>query len=98
MFGNVFAIWESRTTANSRVTNHFTLLNNGQSRMKLTINNKASEYLEELTVRQLLEQLGLSGKYIAVERNREIVSYTKFDETLLRDGDSLEIVTLVGGG
>ncbi len=66
--------------------------------MKLTINNHQAEYPESLTVRQLLETLGLSGQFVAVERNREIVSHRLFDETALSDGDMLELVTLVGGG
>ena len=66
--------------------------------MKLTVNNQSTDYAEGLTVRQLLEQLGLAGQYVAVERNREIVSHRVFDETVLQDDDTLEIVTLVGGG
>ncbi len=68
------------------------------ARMQLTINNEASQQPENLTVRQLLDSLGLAGQYVAVERNREIVSHRTFDETVLTDGDVLEIVTLVGGG
>ena len=66
--------------------------------MKLTVNNETSDYPENLTVRQLLNQLDLTGQYVAVERNRAIVSHRTFDETMLLDGDTLEIVTLVGGG
>ena len=37
-------------------------------------------------------------KRIAVERNGEIVPKTQYDATLLEDGDSIEIVSFVGGG
>lgn len=37
-------------------------------------------------------------KRIAVERNGEIVFKSQYDETVLEDGDRLEIVSFVGGG
>lgn len=51
-----------------------------------------------MTVAQLLEQMGLQGKRIAVERNGEIVPRSTFDQPLLVEGDRLEIVVAVGGG
>jgi sulfur carrier protein len=51
-----------------------------------------------MTVTQLLEQMGLQGKRIAVERNGEIVPRSTFDQSILADGDRLEIVVAVGGG
>jgi len=66
--------------------------------MQLFINGEPKEYDQDLTLEQLLAKLGLSGKYVAVERNFEVVSFRKYAETPLRDGDRLEIVTLVGGG
>ncbi len=66
--------------------------------MQLTVNNQSAEYPDSLTVRQLLETLGLAGQFVAVERNRMVVSHRNFDNTVLVDRDVLEIVTLVGGG
>jgi len=43
-------------------------------------------------------ELDLDGKPIAVEKNRDVVPKSKYPETLLKDGDVLEIVHLVGGG
>jgi sulfur carrier protein len=51
-----------------------------------------------MSITELLEAMGLKGKFVAVERNLEVVSYTKYDKVTLADGDRLEIVTLVGGG
>jgi thiamine biosynthesis protein ThiS len=53
---------------------------------------------ERATIAQLLEQLNLDPRQVAVERNREIVPRATYDETVLADGDRLEIVTFVGGG
>jgi len=66
--------------------------------MQLTINGEKHEYDAPMTVAELLEIMGLKGKFVAVERNLEVVSYTKYDAITLTNGDQLEIVTLVGGG
>lgn len=66
--------------------------------MKLIINDESREIPEKTTIAELIEQLGLAGKFVAVERNREVVSYKRFTETVLAEGDVLEVVTLVGGG
>jgi sulfur carrier protein len=52
----------------------------------------------KLTVAQLLDQMALQGKRIAVERNGEIVPRSRFDQPLLKNGDRIEIVVAVGGG
>ena len=66
--------------------------------MQLTINGETINFSTGNTVRQLLEQLHLTDRPVAVERNGQIVSYSTFDQTELTEGDSLEVVTLVGGG
>lgn len=50
------------------------------------------------TVAALVAELGLEPKHVAVEVNLELVPRARHAECLLRDGDRLEIVTLVGGG
>jgi len=65
--------------------------------MHLTINGEEIDFNGN-TVRQLLEQLQIADRPVAVERNGQIVSYSTFDQTVLNDGDVLEVVTLVGGG
>ena len=66
--------------------------------MDLTVNGETVQADEGSTVSALLEKLGLGGQKVAVERNLEIVPRAKHPETVLADGDRLEIVTLVGGG
>ena len=66
--------------------------------MQLTVNGEGIIFSNGNTVRQLLEQLQLADRPVAVERNGHIVSYSTFDQTELNEGDVLEIVTLVGGG
>ena len=66
--------------------------------MRLTVNGEELDFSSGNTVRQLLGQLQLAGRPVAVERNGQIVPYAAFDQTELSEGDVLEVVTLVGGG
>lgn len=67
--------------------------------MQLTINGKAREFaVTQLTVAELVLQLNLAGKRLAIERNGEIVPRSQFANTLLAANDQLEIVGAVGGG
>jgi sulfur carrier protein len=50
------------------------------------------------TVSSLIADLGLDSRQVAVERNREVVPRARHGETLLAEGDHLEVVTFVGGG
>jgi sulfur carrier protein len=50
------------------------------------------------TVAELVAELGLAGKRIAIERNGEIVPKGAYGSTVLSAGDRLEIVVAVGGG
>jgi sulfur carrier protein len=50
------------------------------------------------TVSELIVELGLDGKPVAVERNREVVPRAKHATTVLANGDRIEVVTFVGGG
>jgi sulfur carrier protein len=66
--------------------------------ISLTVNGAQHQFLQNPNVAQLLEQLALKGKRIAVERNGEIVPRSRFADEILADGDQLEIVVAVGGG
>ena len=66
--------------------------------ISLTVNGAQHHFPQTPDVAQLLEQLALKGKRIAVERNGEIVPRSRFADEILSDGDKLEIVVAVGGG
>lgn len=53
---------------------------------------------EGKTVSELLADMEISGQRVAVEINEEIVPKAKYDETVLKDGDHVEVVRFVGGG
>lgn len=66
--------------------------------MRIVLNGEEREVADGLTVAGLLETLDVPRRYVAVERNREIVPRARHAETVLADGDRVEIVTMVGGG
>ena len=66
--------------------------------MRITLNGEARNFEAPLTVSSLLQQLGLNQRKIAVERNREMVPHSTFQQTDIIDGDTLEIVHFIGGG
>ena len=64
----------------------------------VTVNGAEHRFAQPLAVARLLEELSLAGRKIAVERNGEIVPKSAHADTLVADGDRLEIVVAVGGG
>ncbi|MDP2694407.1 MAG: sulfur carrier protein ThiS [Gallionella sp.] len=64
----------------------------------VSINGAARQFPEAISVAALIEEMGLAGKRIALERNGEIVPRSTFATQQLADGDRLEVVVAVGGG
>lgn len=66
--------------------------------MRVTVNGQAREVEPGTTAAALIASFSLEARHVAVEINRELVPRAKLDETVLRENDEVEIVTLVGGG
>lgn len=66
--------------------------------MMVKVNGAEQCLAEGATVADLLAELALTGKKIAVEWNREILPYGQYGSQVLQDGDCLEIVHAIGGG
>ena len=66
--------------------------------MEIRVNGEPREVPDGLTVAALLEFLGLPHTRVAVEVNLEIVPKARHVEHVVRPGDTLEIVSFVGGG
>ena len=64
----------------------------------VSINGAPRQFPESVSVATLIEEMGLAGKRIALERNGEIVPRGRFATQQLADGDKLEVVVAVGGG
>ncbi len=66
--------------------------------MNATINGQEKSLPQGTTLDALLRDLDLSPSRVAVEINEDLVSRKKFGETIIQEGDTIEIVTFVGGG
>jgi sulfur carrier protein len=64
----------------------------------VNINGEPRQFPQALSIAALIEEMGLTGKRFALERNGEIAPRGTFATQQLADGDRLEIVVAVGGG
>jgi len=66
--------------------------------VQLIVNGESRRLDGQGTVADLIAALGLDPRKVAVERNLQIVPRSLHGETVLSDGDRIEIVQFVGGG
>lgn len=66
--------------------------------MTITLNGEAHAWVEPKTVAELLTELGVDTRMVAVERNRVVVKRATYADTVVVAGDEIEIVSFVGGG
>lgn len=66
--------------------------------MKIDVNDTTMDLQGPLSVADLLDVIGKSKTPCAVERNGQLVPWRQRGDVQLESGDSIEIVTLVGGG
>ena len=66
--------------------------------MKIRLNGEPAELAGELTILQLLEQLQIDPRRVAVEHNLTIIKRDRLATTMIGEGDEVEIVNFVGGG
>ena len=64
----------------------------------ITVNGKQIQLTSEMSVADYLEQNNYQIKRIAVEMNGDILPKYSYSDTMLKDGDRLEVVSFVGGG
>jgi sulfur carrier protein len=64
----------------------------------LVVNGKSVELDVETRLLQYIERLGVNPRAIAVEHNGTILERAAYAAAMLRDGDTVEIVRMVGGG
>jgi len=66
--------------------------------IRIVLNGAPREFPAPLTFSQLLDELDLAGRRLAVERNGEIVPRSRLAADAIADGDRVEVVIAVGGG
>lgn len=62
------------------------------------MNGKARDVRERITVAELLEELNVHPERVAVLVNQEIVKKPSYASATLRDGDAVEVLTVMAGG
>jgi len=66
--------------------------------MEIRLNGKLREVQDRATVRQLLDELKLHSMRVAVQVNESIIKRDRFDEVMLKPGDTVEVLTIMAGG
>lgn len=66
--------------------------------IKIKLNGEDKEISSDFTIKQLLDETKLKSKMMVVEKNMEIIPKEQYDSSLLKEGDSIEIVGFFGGG
>ena len=73
-------------------------VNDYLSPMRVTLNGEARDLGARMTVADLIAELGIAERRIAVEVNRDVLARETYAACVLRDGDEVEIVHFIGGG
>ena len=66
--------------------------------MQVQVNGEARELADKLNLSELVSELSLAPERVAIELNKQVVRRTQWPETMLADGDRIEIIHFVGGG
>lgn len=66
--------------------------------MTIVLNGASRDLPGNTRLAQLIHELGLEGKRLAVEINREIIPRSLYAQTELKNGDKIEILHAIGGG
>ena len=66
--------------------------------MRIDVNGEAREVPEQINLSELIEHLKLARERLAIEHNRRIIRRADWSQTMLAEGDRVEIVHFVGGG
>lgn len=66
--------------------------------MRIRLNGEPHEMDAPVSVSALLERLGIDPRRVAVEHNLVVIKRPTYDDTIVKDGDEIEIVNFVGGG
>ncbi|MFO0069494.1 MAG: sulfur carrier protein ThiS [Alphaproteobacteria bacterium] len=68
------------------------------SALQITVNGTARTCANLSSVRDLVSELALDPRKIAIEQNGRIIPRSAYDTTVITAGDAIEIVNFVGGG
>jgi thiamine biosynthesis protein ThiS len=69
-----------------------------ENKIHITLNGATISVANGISLGELIDSRGLERRMIAVEYNGEIIPRLDYDDTRIQEGDTLEVVHMVGGG
>ena len=66
--------------------------------MNIIFNGKPREIQTGINIQELLDQMQLDCMQVVIEHNQDIIPRQRLADTVLNDGDTLEVIHFVGGG
>ena len=66
--------------------------------VKIILNGEEKFFSQNTTIADLIKELDLDVKKIAIEKDLEIVDSNQFSQVVLEEGNKIEIVCFIGGG
>jgi thiamine biosynthesis protein ThiS len=66
--------------------------------LTIRLNGEPFEIAGPVTISALLATLNIDPRIVAVEHNVVVIKRQQYDQTMVREGDEVEIVRFVGGG
>jgi thiamine biosynthesis protein ThiS len=66
--------------------------------MEIRLNGKLREVEQHITIHQLLDSLKLHPLRVAVQVNEDIIKRDRYEEVILKSGDTVEVLTIMAGG
>lgn len=66
--------------------------------IKIIVNDEEKTLSDNASIETLLKEMSLDRKTMVVVVNDEIIEHTQYKNTILHDGDRVELVRIVGGG
>jgi thiamine biosynthesis protein ThiS len=66
--------------------------------VEIRLNGKLREVAQDITIHQLLDSLKLHPLRVAVQVNEDIIKRDRYEEVILKSGDTVEVLTIMAGG
>lgn len=66
--------------------------------MNIIVNGQSGDYPAGTNISTLLTLIDIGEQRIALEINKEIISRSAYDSTILNEGDTVEVIQAIGGG
>ena len=66
--------------------------------MEIRLNGKMRDVEQDITIHQLLDSLKLHPLRVAVQVNEDIIKRDRYEEVILKSGDTVEVLTIMAGG